>query len=158
MLVLTRKIGETIVIDGGIKVTVVKIDGNKVRLAIDAPLCIDRRLGGGVPLPQRLQERLRDPEGVNVLDRILTAVYAAWEVEPHLALAAVLALRELHPAAGAAGLGYAIALGIALVYLGEHYVVDLLAGAALAGGVAVLARPLAPVARLVDDAWRRIEP
>ena len=37
MLVLTRKLNETIVIDGSIKVTVVKIDGNKVRIAIDAP-------------------------------------------------------------------------------------------------------------------------
>ena len=37
MLVLTRKLNETIIIDGGIKLTVVKIDGNKVRLAIDAP-------------------------------------------------------------------------------------------------------------------------
>ena len=37
MLVLTRKLNETIIIDGGIKLTVVKVDGNKVRLAIDAP-------------------------------------------------------------------------------------------------------------------------
>lgn len=37
MLVLTRKAGESIIIDGGIKVTIAKIDGNKVRVAIDAP-------------------------------------------------------------------------------------------------------------------------
>jgi carbon storage regulator len=37
MLVLSRKLGETIVIDGEITVTVVKLDGNKVRLAIGAP-------------------------------------------------------------------------------------------------------------------------
>jgi len=37
MLVLSRKLNESILIDGGIKVTVVKIDGNKVRLAFEAP-------------------------------------------------------------------------------------------------------------------------
>lgn len=37
MLVLTRKINETVVIDGCIKITLVRIEGNKVRLAIDAP-------------------------------------------------------------------------------------------------------------------------
>ena len=44
---------------------------------------------------------------------------------------AALLLAEVGPLAGALGTGYAIALGFALVYLGEHYVVDLLAGAAL---------------------------
>jgi Global regulator protein family len=34
MLVLTRTIGEQIVIDGNIVVTVVAIDGNKIRLGI----------------------------------------------------------------------------------------------------------------------------
>ncbi|HKI35707.1 MAG TPA: carbon storage regulator [Gemmataceae bacterium] len=37
MLVLTRKVGEVVVIDGGIEVTVVKIDGGKVRLGFTAP-------------------------------------------------------------------------------------------------------------------------
>jgi carbon storage regulator len=37
MLVLSRKINEKIVIDGGIVVTVVKIEGGQVRLGIDAP-------------------------------------------------------------------------------------------------------------------------
>jgi hypothetical protein len=43
---------------------------------------------------------------------------------------------------GAIGWAYATTLGIALVYLGEHYVADLLAGLALTEGV----RRLAPVA------------
>jgi hypothetical protein len=43
---------------------------------------------------------------------------------------------------GALGWTYALTLGLALVYLGEHYVVDLLAGLALTEGV----RALAPVA------------
>ena len=37
MLVLSRKVNESIIIAGGIKVTVVKIDGNKIRLAFEAP-------------------------------------------------------------------------------------------------------------------------
>jgi membrane-associated phospholipid phosphatase len=40
-------------------------------------------------------------------------------------------LAETGPVAGALGWGYTATLGFALVYLGEHYVVDLLAGAAL---------------------------
>jgi carbon storage regulator len=37
MLVLSRKFNESIVIDGGIKITVVEIRGNKIRLGIEAP-------------------------------------------------------------------------------------------------------------------------
>jgi hypothetical protein len=48
---------------------------------------------------------------------------------------AALLLAEVGPLAGALGFGYAATLGFALVYLGEHYVVDLLAGAALTVGV-----------------------
>jgi membrane-associated phospholipid phosphatase len=51
----------------------------------------------------------------------------------HLAtsLMAALLLAEVGPIAGALGFTYAATLAFALVYLGEHYVVDLLAGAAL---------------------------
>ncbi len=48
---------------------------------------------------------------------------------------AALLLAEVGPGVGALGASYAATLGFALVYLGEHYVVDLLAGAALAGAV-----------------------
>ncbi len=37
MLVLSRKVGESIVIDDHIKVTVVEIRGDKIRLGIEAP-------------------------------------------------------------------------------------------------------------------------
>jgi carbon storage regulator len=37
MLVLSRKQGESIVIDGGIRITVVGVKGKAVRLAIEAP-------------------------------------------------------------------------------------------------------------------------
>jgi carbon storage regulator len=44
MLVLTRKTGESIIIDGCITVTVVAVQGNKVRIGISAPpdVTIDR--------------------------------------------------------------------------------------------------------------------
>ncbi len=38
MLVLSRKVGEKIVIDGDICVTVVAIQGNRVRIGITAPV------------------------------------------------------------------------------------------------------------------------
>jgi membrane-associated phospholipid phosphatase len=44
-------------------------------------------------------------------------------------------LAETGRVAGAIGWTYAGALGVALVYLGEHYVVDLAAGLALAEGI-----------------------
>jgi carbon storage regulator len=37
MLVLTRRLGEEIVIAGEIRVTVVAIEGNRVRIGVDAP-------------------------------------------------------------------------------------------------------------------------
>ena len=40
MLVLTRRPGETIVIDGAIQVTVVSLQGNRVRLGITAPASV----------------------------------------------------------------------------------------------------------------------
>ena len=37
MLLLTRKIGESIIIDGGIKITIADIQSNQIRIGIDAP-------------------------------------------------------------------------------------------------------------------------
>ncbi|MBX3412696.1 MAG: carbon storage regulator [Pirellulales bacterium] len=37
MLVLSRKIGESLVIDGNIRVTVVRVSGNRVALGVEAP-------------------------------------------------------------------------------------------------------------------------
>jgi membrane-associated phospholipid phosphatase len=58
---------------------------------------------------------------------------------------AALLLAAVSPLAGALGVGYAATLGFALVYLGEHYVVDLAAGAVLAGAVRRLGGHAAPV-------------
>jgi membrane-associated phospholipid phosphatase len=59
---------------------------------------------------------------------------------------------------GALGWVYALSLGFGLVYLGEHYVVDLVAGLALAEGIWRLAPRVEPVARLVAGAVHRLEP
>jgi len=64
MLVLSRKLNEKIVIDGGIVITVVKIDRNQVRIGIEAP--------GHVPvfreeiLPHAIADKLARAETVAV--------------------------------------------------------------------------------------------
>ena len=72
-------------------------------------------------------------------------------------LMAALHLSKVGKLAGAAGWAYAGTLGFALVYLGEHYVTDLAAGAAL---VALVRRgePLAePTVEAVNRVLRRLE-
>jgi membrane-associated phospholipid phosphatase len=62
-----------------------------------------------------------------------------WAAMPSLHFAtsvmAAILLSEAGPVEGAIGWGYAISLGFALVYLGEHYVTDLVAGALLVAAV-----------------------
>jgi hypothetical protein len=56
-------------------------------------------------------------------------------------------LSEVGPVAGAVGWVYAATLGVALVYLGEHYAADLLGGAMLTETVRTQAPRLGPLAR-----------
>ena len=56
---------------------------------------------------------------------------------------------EAGPVAGAVGWTYTALLGLALVYLGEHYAVDLIGGAALAEAVRHGAPRTAPLARRI---------
>jgi len=72
-------------------------------------------------------------------------------------LMAALLLAEVGPLAGALGFSYALALGFALVYLGEHYVVDLLAGAALTGAVRRLGPRAGPLAERFGRAVGNLE-
>jgi carbon storage regulator len=37
MLILTRKVGETIILDGGIEITVIDVQCNHVKVTIDMP-------------------------------------------------------------------------------------------------------------------------
>lgn len=45
MLVLTRKVGETVVIGGNITLTVLEVRGDGIRLGIDAPRDVDIHRG-----------------------------------------------------------------------------------------------------------------
>ncbi len=71
---------------------------------------------------------------------------------------AALLLAESGPLAGAIGGGYAAVLGFSLVYLGEHYVVDLLGGLALTVGVRRLERvaggPVRVIGRTIESLGR----
>lgn len=67
-------------------------------------------------------------------------------------------LAEVGPKEAAVGWTYAVALGFALVYLGEHYVTDLVAGFALAETVRFAAPRVAPAAKSAADRWRALIP
>jgi hypothetical protein len=66
-------------------------------------------------------------------------------------------LAETGVVAGSIGWTYTLLLGLALVYLGEHYVVDLAAGLALAEGVRAGAPAATPLAGRLANAVRAIE-
>jgi membrane-associated phospholipid phosphatase len=66
-------------------------------------------------------------------------------------------LAEAGPVAGAVGFTYTALLGLALVYLGEHYAADLLGGAALAETVRWTAPRAIGPARVWLRAINRLE-
>jgi membrane-associated phospholipid phosphatase len=84
-----------------------------------------------------------------------------WAAMPSLhfatSLLAAILLAENGAPEGAAGWGYALTLGFALVYLGEHYVVDLLAGAAVVAAVRYGEPVVAPVAGALSRGVQRLE-
>jgi membrane-associated phospholipid phosphatase len=69
------------------------------------------------------------------------------------ALATALVLFDLDRRLGAAAFAYAGALGFALVYLGEHYVVDLIAGSLLALAVGAVVKRLGPATAMLGELW-----
>jgi PAP2 superfamily protein len=66
-------------------------------------------------------------------------------------------LSDAGPVQGALGWAYAGTLGFALVYLGEHYVIDLIAGLALAETVRRHGHRVAPALRAVSGAVQKLE-
>ena len=66
-------------------------------------------------------------------------------------------LAEAGPVEGVVGWSYALTLGLALVYLGEHYVVDLLAGMALTETVRRHGPRFAPLLARASRAVQAIE-
>lgn len=71
-------------------------------------------------------------------------------------MAAIL-LAETGPVAGALGASYAAALGFALVYLGEHYLVDLLAGLSLTVAIRSLGPRAGPLLARIGTAVAALE-
>jgi PAP2 superfamily len=84
-----------------------------------------------------------------------------WAAMPSLhfatSLMAALLLAEKGAVEGIAGWAYVGALGFALVYLGEHYVIDLLAGAAIVIAVRRGERYVEPIAQTVSRGLQRLE-
>jgi hypothetical protein len=66
-------------------------------------------------------------------------------------------LEEADPIAGGVGWAYAGTLGLALVHLGEHYVIDLIAGLALAEGIRRLGPRAAPTLERCARGVQRLE-
>jgi membrane-associated phospholipid phosphatase len=95
-------------------------------------------------------EPLYDVLGGNPLAAMPSLHFATSLMAAHL-------LSEVGPVPGAVGWSYAGMLGIALVYLGEHYAVDLIAGAALAETVAVGAPRAAPLVRRLSSVLQAVE-
>jgi membrane-associated phospholipid phosphatase len=95
-------------------------------------------------------EGLYDVLGGNPLAAMPSLHFATSLMGAHL-------LSEVDPLAGAVGWTYALTLGLALVYLGEHYAVDLLAGAALAEGVRYGLPRLEPVYERISAAFQALE-
>jgi membrane-associated phospholipid phosphatase len=104
----------------------------------------------GEPTWGRAWERMYDALGGN-----------PWAAMPSLhfatSLTAALSLSEAGRAEGAVAWGYAGTLGFGLVYLGEHYVTDLIAGALLVAAVRK-GEPLAePLVNGVNGVLQRLE-
>jgi membrane-associated phospholipid phosphatase len=84
-----------------------------------------------------------------------------WAAMPSLHFATsmqgAVSLSEASGREGAVGWTYALILGFGLVYLGEHYVTDLLAGAGLVGAVRVADPVFAPAVHGVSAVIQRLE-
>lgn len=96
-----------------------RMDGAVWRVAVET-----RRAARGQPRRTGHESRGANPWASMPSDHFASSAAVAFE------------LASFGRTAGAAGWAYALLLGFALVYLGEHYVVDLVAGGALAAVVA----------------------
>jgi hypothetical protein len=121
---------------------------------------------GGAPTEQTAVRRLMVEYGEHLWGDRWERLYSVFGGNPlaampslHFATSVMAAtlLDEVGPLAGAAGWAYAATLGFALVYLGEHYVADLLAGGALAVAVRRAAPLATPALRRVRRAVALLE-
>jgi membrane-associated phospholipid phosphatase len=99
----------------------------------------------------RRWEPLYDSLGTNPFAAMPSLHFATSVMAAHV-------LSDTGRIAGALGWSYAGTLGFALVYLGEHYVADLIAGLALAEGVRRAVPAAAPTVRTLQRAIQRLEP
>jgi carbon storage regulator CsrA len=80
MLVLSRKVGEQICIDGNITVTINRIEGNRVSLSFDAPRDVHivraelRPFGDGFPAPRTVGTMSKNTAPKNVAAPVRTPV------------------------------------------------------------------------------------
>jgi membrane-associated phospholipid phosphatase len=98
----------------------------------------------------RLWPRLFKLLGGNPLAAMPSLHFATSLMGAHL-------LSEVGPVAGAVGWGYSAALGVSLVYLGEHYLIDLVGGAMLAETVQRSAPRFTPAALRLSRSLQRLE-
>lgn len=84
-----------------------------------------------------------------------------WAAMPSLhfgaSILAAILLSETDARAGAVGWTYALGLGFALVYLGEHYVIDLIAGLGLVAVVRIVEPMFEPLSMAVSRGVQRLE-
>jgi membrane-associated phospholipid phosphatase len=118
---------------------------------------------GNMPPVRRIMEEA----GERVWRRLWSPLYHSLQGNPFAAMpslhfgTSVMAARVLSQVGrrhATLGWAYALTLGFGLVYLGEHYVVDLLAGLALAEGIWRVAPKAEPFVRMVAFAVQRLEP
>jgi PAP2 superfamily len=111
--------------------------------------------------------RIMAEAGERVWGRMWRPLYHSLEGNPFAAMpslhfgSSVMAARVLMDVGrgpGAVGWAYALTLGFGLVYLGEHYLVDLIAGLALVEGIRRAAPRAEPAVRLAAGAIQRLEP
>jgi PAP2 superfamily len=111
--------------------------------------------------------RIMAEVGERVWGRVWRPLYHSLEGNPFAAMpslhfgTSVMAARvlsDLGRGPGALGWAYALTLGFGLVYLGEHYVVDLVAGLALAEGIRRAGPYVEPAVRTAAAGVGRLEP
>jgi membrane-associated phospholipid phosphatase len=117
-------------------------------------------------LSQPPVRRLMVEVGERFWGRAWPALYGSlggnpWAAMPSLhfatSLLAAILLSETGPIAGTAGWAYAATLALALVYLGEHYAIDLIAGAGLVAAVRRGEPLVEPLALRISGALQRLE-
>jgi len=110
--------------------------------------------------------RMMAEAGERVWRRLWNPLYHSLQGNPFAAMpslhfgTSVMAARilsQVGPGHAALGWAYALILGFGLVYLGEHYVVDLLAGFALAEAIWRSAPRVEPLFRAASAAVQRLE-